>query len=47
MFQKIRLFKTKHVIIMGIAAVVIMFAIYKKKNVEIQISNYFIFKVTN
>lgn len=47
MFQKMKFFKTRHVIVMGIVALVIMFAIYNKKNVEVQISNYFIFKVTD
>ena len=47
MFQKIKIFKPIHVVVVGIIAVVLMFAIYKKKNVSLEIPEYFIFKASD
>lgn len=47
MFQKMRIFKPIHVVVVGIIAAVIMFAIYNKKNVSIEIPEHFIFKVSD
>lgn len=47
MFQKVKIFKPIHVVVVGILAAVIMFAIYNKKNVSLEIPEYFIFKVSD
>lgn len=47
MFQKIKIFKPIHVVVVGIIAAVLMFAIYKKKNVSLEIPKYFIFKASD
>lgn len=47
MYKKNNIFKPKHVVVVGIIATVVMFAIYNKKNVSLEIPKYFIFKVSD
>lgn len=47
MFQKIKIFKPIHVVVVGIIAAVVMFAIYNKKNVSLEIPEYFIFRASD